>query len=47
MFNKFINWLGRWLPNVWGVLLIILITFTTMGATVWSVKFLLRVLGVL
>lgn len=47
MFNKFINWLGKWIPKVWSLSLVILITATTIGATVWSVKFLLSVLGVL
>ena len=47
MFNKFINWLGKWLPKVWSLMLIILITATTMGASVWSVRWLLTILGVL
>lgn len=39
--------LDKWIPRVWAMLLVILITATVAGATIWSVKWLLSVLGVL
>lgn len=45
--KKFTEWSRLWIPRIWSVMLVILITATTASAAIWSVKFLLRVLGVL
>lgn len=45
--QKFIGWLGTWMPTVWTMSLIIIITFGGIGVAVKVVEWTLGLLGVL
>lgn len=44
---KFKNWMHRVVPYIWGGLWLIAITLTSIGAVIWSAKWLLSLLGVM
>lgn len=45
--KKFISWLGTWLPYVWSVAIITLITCGLVGFAIKCVEWILGLLGVL
>ena len=44
---KFNAWVKRVTPYIWGGLWLIAITLTSIGAVIWSFKWILSLLGVL
>lgn len=44
---KFKAWVNRAVPYIWGGLWLIAITLTSIGAVIWSGKWVLSLLGVL
>ena len=47
MFDKFIDWFTSWIPAVWAIILITIITFGGIGISIKLVEWVLRLLGVL
>lgn len=47
MFDKFIDWFTSWIPALWGIILITIITFGGIGIAIKLVEWVLRLLGVL
>lgn len=45
--RKFGEWLEKWVPGVWGTLLIFTITGWLIGASIWVVQWIINLLGVL
>jgi hypothetical protein len=47
MFKKFTDWLSKWVPALWGIILIIIFTFGGIGLSIKLIQWVLGLLGVL
>lgn len=45
--DKFIQWLGKWIPYVWAFTWLLIITGLSIGVCGWVIKWILRMLGVM
>lgn len=45
--KKFLRWLELWLPYVWGMLWIVIITALSCGAAAWVIRWFLAGVGVM
>ena len=45
--RKFIYWLEDWMPFLWAVLWVAIITLMSFGAVLWLTTWILRLMGVL
>lgn len=45
--KKLMRWFDKWLPVVWGMLWLFIITAASVGATIWIVKWIASLLGVM
>ena len=45
--DQFIQWLHKWLPYVWAVSWMIIITGLSVGVSYWIIKWILTMMGVL
>ena len=45
--KKFIEWLGTWIPSVWTIAMVIILTFGSVGIAISIVEWVLKLLGVL
>ena len=46
-FEKFRNWCDMNLPMIWGTLWVFIITCGSLALAIWTIKMLLKVLGLL
>ena len=44
--NNTIKWMQKWLPTVWSVLLVTLITTLLLSGTIGSIQYLFHLMGV-
>lgn len=40
--KKFMDWIYKYLPDIWGVLIILIISLLLCGGCLWAMEFVLR-----
>lgn len=44
--NNIIKWMQKWLPGIWSILLVIIITSLLLSGTIGCIQYLLHLMGV-